>query len=417
MWDCKSRPAAEGRHSHFPGGTNSDLRGRKLSIGANLSPSASSYLYIPDSLSGSRVSKPTCGTDSKAPCRRCKSRPPSYTIRRSRAIHRSIPCSPMPRSLSSPTTGALYGCENLPFRPSAGLYKRRNSATQEGLLRGILYQVHNCHPELIDSVLPNSWQEALYAKNQDTVASHPNMAMLSQTRPADTAAIVTSLVDKASGVFLWVVLACRSIVEGMDAFDTIYGLTARVDELPKELEDLFQHILGRIESRWRGEAAKLLRLVFTNQAPAGLDPIPTFGLYLVHEQGFKLNADSHRGFDSPLEEFKFKFASCQTMEGRLRSRCGGLLEVQLADHSHSDKEFCACLGTSPSHDPYIDSFVIFMHRSVFEFLSQPSTWDLNVLQIEDQSFNSHVCYPRCGLNWPQRLLPGPASCTSHSTMR
>jgi hypothetical protein len=59
--------------------------------------------------------------------------------------------------------------------------------------------------------------------------------MLSQVEgPQATNEIVKELVEKASGVFLWVVLACRSVVEGLIAYDSTADIKARVDELPRE---------------------------------------------------------------------------------------------------------------------------------------------------------------------------------------
>ncbi|KAF5633934.1 uncharacterized protein FTJAE_6920 [Fusarium tjaetaba] len=81
---------------------------------------------------------------------------------------------------------------------------------------------------------------------QDTVASHPYIRSASHF-PVDE--ITQKFAQKASGVFLWVILACRSVVEGCDDFCTITELEARVDELPKELEDLIEHMLESIDPR------------------------------------------------------------------------------------------------------------------------------------------------------------------------
>ncbi|KAF5237752.1 hypothetical protein FANTH_10627 [Fusarium anthophilum] len=83
----------------------------------------------------------------------------------------------------------------------------------------------------------------------DTVASHPYMRSLAHQSRFPVDRITQKLTQKASGVFLWVILACRSVVEGCDDFCTITELEARVDELPKELEDLIEHMLENIDPR------------------------------------------------------------------------------------------------------------------------------------------------------------------------
>ncbi|KAK7991731.1 Heterokaryon incompatibility protein s [Apiospora saccharicola] len=52
---------------------------------------------------------------------------------------------------------------------------------------------------------------------------------------------------KASGVFLWAIVACRSLIQGFEAFDYLNELRNRANEPPTMLEDVFEHILTRIE--------------------------------------------------------------------------------------------------------------------------------------------------------------------------
>ncbi|KAG5784651.1 hypothetical protein H9Q73_001715 [Fusarium xylarioides] len=186
----------------------------------------------------------------------------------------------------------------------------------------------------------------------DIVASHPYMMTLSQLSPLEVQEITQKLLHKASGVFLWVVLACRSVVEGCDDFLTITELKERVDELPKEVEDLIERMLDRIDLRWKQEAMKFMHLVYTNERCEGVDPIPTIGMYWTYERGFGADTSLSEFAIDPLttEEQKVR---CQIMEGRIRSRCGGLLEVHYGDQS---MEKC---------------IVEFMHRTVYDLLLQP----------------------------------------------
>ena len=237
--------------------------------------------------------------------------------------------------------------------------------------------------------LPDLTKGDIIAYVNATVASHPHLITLSRIDPGASEEIVDELVGKSSGVFLWVVLACRSVVEGLISFDSLTDIRARVAELPKEVEDLLEHILTKIEPRYREEATKLLRLVYINILHEGLHPIPTLALHLVCEQGLNLacTRDKKGLFPSSVSE---NLARCNAMEGRLRSRCYGLLEVQKANPSHPDDDFCACDGNFDNHDPMLDSHVVYMHRAVFEFLSIPDIWRRTFLRIQDNTFNSHT---------------------------
>ncbi|KAF5685253.1 hypothetical protein FCIRC_3556 [Fusarium circinatum] len=209
---------------------------------------------------------------------------------------------------------------------------------------------------------------------QDTVASHPYMRSLSHQSHFPVDRITQKLAQKASGVFLWVILACRSVVEGCDDFCTITELEARVDELPKELEDLIEHMLENIDSRWKLDAMKLMHLVYTNEGCHGFDPIPTLGLYLTHERG--LGADTSLSGISPkqvtLSEME---AQCRVMEGRLRSRCCGLLEVHYGHRDESSIENC---------------IFKFMHRTVYDMLLQPDISNCLFKELQRENFNDYA---------------------------
>ncbi|KAF5627488.1 hypothetical protein F52700_8414 [Fusarium sp. NRRL 52700] len=209
---------------------------------------------------------------------------------------------------------------------------------------------------------------------QDTVASYPYMRSLSRQSRASFDRITEKLAQKASGVFLWVILACRSVVEGCDDFCTITELEARVDELPKELEDLIEHMLENIDPRWKQDAMKLMHLVYTNEGCQGFDPIPTLGLYLSHEEGLGRDASQSgiRAKQVPLLEME---AQCRVMEGRLRSRCCGLLEVHYGHRDEGSIEACT---------------VKFMHRTVYDMMLQPDISNRLFKDIKRESFNSYA---------------------------
>lgn len=232
----------------------------------------------------------------------------------------------------------------------------------------------------------------------DTIGSHPHVQDLMTMEPQTIQKILEELVNKASGVFLWVVLACRSLLEGFAAFDYPDELQRRVDELPPELESLFKHMLNKIEPRYQIQAAKLLKICYQRGIYPEVEPhirwgirginwisegIYTLGLALVNEY----DLDMKRVPDLrtlTLEERRMK---CKVLEARMRSRCCGLLEVHRATR-RTKRCFCGHINFHPV-DELVDSIVEFMHRSVFEFLSNPEIWGLECLQIPDDNFDAN----------------------------
>ena len=201
------------------------------------------------------------------------------------------------------------------------------------------------------------------------VRSHPRMNELLLSNPVEARGILNDLNYKSSGVFLWVVLACRSIVTGFEASDRLVDLRRRVDELPEKLSQMFWLILQRIEPLYRTPAAKLLRLCFEQNA-LGFGGLHCLGLAMIDEAEMDL---------AQLEPFRSisrmdSHMKCREFGNRLRSRCWGLLEV----HGHA----------------YTAVTVAFLHRSLYEFLSDPEVWKHSTLKIEDENFDASAAL--CG---------------------
>lgn len=212
---------------------------------------------------------------------------------------------------------------------------------------------------------------------QDVIVGHKYMQKLMVRHRTEALALVEELAEKSSGVFLWVILACRSLLSGFADYDRLAELKQRMDELPPELEEMFKHMLNRIDVRHRGQGARLLRLCFEFRK-YGVGAMSAMGLALVDD-----NQDSvayHR-----LLSIEEKRELCEELAGRLRSRCGGLLELAQRRNLHAGPldrhKPCFCSASKGSqHDPMVDGRVEFMHRTVFEFLDNEEVWEFDCLQ-------------------------------------
>lgn len=122
--------------------------------------------------------------------------------------------------------------------------------------------------------------------------------------------LVASVLDKASGVFLWVRMVTEVVLTGMDAGETVKELNERVDELPPDLCDLYQGIWNKLDPKDRTTVARLLRILET--CIRGLDA-PTI---IAAEQ-----PDAEEALKMPLEALE------KLVIRRLRSQTRGLLEL------------------------------------------------------------------------------------------
>ncbi|KAK7747694.1 hypothetical protein SLS62_008940 [Diatrype stigma] len=218
---------------------------------------------------------------------------------------------------------------------------------------------------------------------RDVVGGDPYMKRLIGRYPTESNEIIFDIVKKSAGVFLWVILACRALKSGFADRDRLKELRRRVDELPPELEDMFQHMLAKIELRHRQEGSRLLQICYGN----GLAAQQGDGGW-IYALGLALVDDDYLSMDQacllPLASGD-KRELCEELDGRLRSRCGGLLELA-KPKPDSSTHHCIC-GETP-HDPWVDSKVVFMHQTVFEFLCNENAWNIPALRTStDDGFN------------------------------
>lgn len=212
----------------------------------------------------------------------------------------------------------------------------------------------------------------------DKVGSHSHIEDLMSMDPTATEALLLGLREKASGVFLWVILACRSLLDGFAAGDYVSELQRRIDELPPELEMLFRHILDKVDPRYRFQGARLLRICYERQLLQISSSMPTLALAMI--DGIDMDIDKPPDFQEL--SIKEKVSKCRWVEGRLRSRTCGLLEVSRYmywSHPHENAQ---------NDEKIIDSTVEFLHRTVYEFLHDPEIWRLDCLQLGGERFNA-----------------------------
>jgi hypothetical protein len=73
----------------------------------------------------------------------------------------------------------------------------------------------------------------------DMLGEHQRMLELKKEDPEGAPQLVTEIVDRASGVFLWVKLVVRSLLDGLSNYDRVSDLQERLWILPVDLEDLY----------------------------------------------------------------------------------------------------------------------------------------------------------------------------------
>ena len=180
----------------------------------------------------------------------------------------------------------------------------------------------------------------------DTLRSYDDEDFMDRDNET-TSSLISQVVDKASGVFLWVHLVTHSLGEGLRDGDTLEELQVKLAELPPTLEGLYTRMLQKIKPAHRAQAAKLFQIMLGALQPFDL---LTFSFA---DGGFE---EAMRSQVRPIS-VQESVLICRNMSKRVKSRCVGLLEV--------------FPNKRPDPEPIRSSIdtVNFLHQTVKEFLT------------------------------------------------
>jgi hypothetical protein len=213
----------------------------------------------------------------------------------------------------------------------------------------------------------------------------PKMERLETSNPNGARSLVRNLVTKANGVFLWVRLVTKSLLNGLRNWDDISDLQRRLDELPSDLNALYSHMLDQIEPLYFFQASRIF-LIF--DAASALDlrlTILELDLAVTADYSTATALTAVEPSDAELEY------RCQRMTAHLKSRCGGLLEAHdildrhwesISDELNEDTQESTFFEPRHEGSPVIQSAqgkrleaswkVSYLHRTVKDFLNTHS---------------------------------------------
>lgn len=194
-------------------------------------------------------------------------------------------------------------------------------------------------------------------------------------------ALVSLVVEKSEGIFLWLILVVKSLAMEINECDDLSDLQRVLDRLPRGLENLFVHILQRIPEHRRNRGIQLISLVHRSllipamqvkwiEKPITDAPAMTaIALSAAHLDITSLLERSHRELDSrESDDIIFK------VDQRLRSHCAGLLEMKRLPPSNMPFSLLGSSNDSQENAALSDMEVSFLHRCVAEFLDKEEMW-------------------------------------------
>lgn len=208
--------------------------------------------------------------------------------------------------------------------------------------------------------------------------SHSRMKLLRKRNNDAANNLIAAVVTRASGVFLWVVLVVRSLLEGLSDGSYLEELEKTVEACPKELRELYEHMFGRMKPAHRIQAAKLFQsisccLEYERRLPSA------FRLSFIDRD------DPFSVIQAPIQKLSISDfqGRVQNICDRLRSRCCGLIEVH-GDSKESKTPDATFIKSDFRNN---EGRLAFLHRSVSEFLREPNICKQIEAQTQDTTFN------------------------------
>ena len=205
----------------------------------------------------------------------------------------------------------------------------------------------------------------------DKLSSHKRMMELRSRNPEESDALIQEIVSKASGVFLWITLVVKSLMDGFTNRDRISDLQKRLLLLPPDLETLYRHMfMNHINPLYYEQSSRIFQVIRAVKDGLGSDSISLLTLSFTDEQedGLALKAELGPWSESEISH------KCHEMTSILNSRCMGLLEVS---------------SNYPDQQTNRESTVDFIHRSAYEFLALPDIWKI-ILSRTKKSFDPYL---------------------------
>ncbi|CAI6337945.1 unnamed protein product [Periconia digitata] len=209
---------------------------------------------------------------------------------------------------------------------------------------------------------------------QGNLESHRGMAALAKRFPREADELISEIRDKAQGVFLWVKIVVRILIEGLEAGDDYRDLQHKLRSLPPDIRDLYQRMFAKMQPEYRVQAAKIFQLLHSWKSTTS-DPFTTTDLYFSLQNP----SDPLRGPHEPVDASTMDYFHERT-EPLIRSRCCGLLEVYQKDSADN---------ISKSKNANIIHAIDYLHRTVAEFLITPDIWSELQEQTRPSGFDPY----------------------------
>ncbi|GIZ38534.1 hypothetical protein CKM354_000195000 [Cercospora kikuchii] len=171
--------------------------------------------------------------------------------------------------------------------------------------------------------------------------------------------LVAEIIEKAQGVFLWVVLVIRKeLLKGLRYADSIELLLERLRAIPPGLMEYFEHMFAKIDKTYQQDTARIFL-----SCQKAMEPLPIAVLDVLTSDDPERLAVTARHDTNP---------GCDGVEwiarvrAQVNGRCQDLLAVEAIEAVDYQQTSSAGIAVPDNYR------IEFLHRSVKDFLDEPA---------------------------------------------
>jgi hypothetical protein len=169
------------------------------------------------------------------------------------------------------------------------------------------------------------------------------------------------IVKRAQGVFLWVFLVVRSLLEGLTNDDSLPLLQARLRQIPTDLRQFFRYILDSLDPLYNQRVAHFFLAALESPEPLRLI------MYAYFDQEHDNPSYIYELDSKPMDTYESLTLHKQA-ERRINGRCKGLLEV----YRYPDSDEALPYRVEFLHRTVRDYFMTYEMREEFESKMSPT---------------------------------------------
>lgn len=172
-----------------------------------------------------------------------------------------------------------------------------------------------------------------------------------RTRNTELASdLITNVVTRAEGVFLWVYLVVRSLLRGLRNEDDLRDLKRRMELLPPDLGAYFARMLNEIEDVYRQRTA---RLFLTLSIARTHLPVMSFFFLNFDDESVQVEPQTRKSLQKWPDIDEWLLEALETKKRQLVAQCKDII------HTTSNRQAPLLFGDN----------VGFLHRTVFDFIN------------------------------------------------